>query len=77
MAVHDGHAESVPGAVLLRHSPGLQRGAAAGGDGVRAGAAPPLGTDTSPVINLYADDNADVVPLPQRELPHAGIRRPA
>jgi predicted TIM-barrel fold metal-dependent hydrolase len=35
-----------------------------------------LGTDASPVINLYADDNADVVPLPQRELPHAGDPAP-
>jgi aminocarboxymuconate-semialdehyde decarboxylase len=31
-----------------------------------------LGTDTSPVINLYAANNADVVPLPRRQLPHDG-----
>jgi hypothetical protein len=30
----------------------------------------------SPVVNLYADDNADVVPLPQAELPHAGDPAP-
>jgi 6-methylsalicylate decarboxylase len=35
-----------------------------------------LGTDTSPVMNLYADDNADRVPLPRRELPHAGDPAP-
>ena len=38
-----GGPESVPGAVLLRHRPGLQHRTAAGGEGVRAGAAPPPG----------------------------------
>jgi 6-methylsalicylate decarboxylase len=35
-----------------------------------------LGTDTSPVMNLYVDNNADVVPLPQSQLPHGGDPAP-
>lgn len=35
-----------------------------------------LGTDTSPLANLFADDNAEVVPLPPGELPHGGDPAP-
>jgi 6-methylsalicylate decarboxylase len=35
-----------------------------------------LGTDASPLVNLYADDNAEIVPLPPDQLPRGNDPAP-